>query len=80
MTPRMNNSTKLTMFEIFQLLIFDDGAFPFPDRNAIITGINLVYSHFAQFGLKIHIGQEEDPSKTECIFFPSPQFFNNNND
>jgi hypothetical protein len=34
-TPYMYNSTKLTKFEIFQLLYVDDDAFPFPDRNAL---------------------------------------------
>jgi hypothetical protein len=46
-TPRMYNSTRLTAFEIFQLLYVDNGAFPFPDCNALIVGINLIYSHFA---------------------------------
>jgi hypothetical protein len=74
LTPRMYNSTKLTAFEIFQLLYVDDGLFPFPDCNALIAGINLVYSHFAQFGLKILIRRAEDPSKTECIFSTPPSF------
>ncbi len=46
-TPHMYNSTRFTAFEIFQLLYIDDGAFPFPDCNALIVGINLIYSHFA---------------------------------
>jgi hypothetical protein len=73
-TLHMYNSTKLTAFEIYQLLYVDDGAFPFPDCNALIAGINLVYSHFAQFGLEIHTGREGDSSKTECVFFPPPSF------
>jgi hypothetical protein len=73
-TPFMYNSTKLTAFEIFQLLYVDDGASPFPDCHALIAGINLVYSQFARFGLNIHIGWEEDPSKTECMFPPPPNF------
>ena len=66
-TPHMYNSTRLTAFEIFQLLYVDNDAFPFPDRNALTAGINLIHSHFAQFGLKIHIGEGES-SKTECVF------------
>jgi ribosome-binding ATPase YchF (GTP1/OBG family) len=54
-TPRMYNSTRL--IEIFQLLYVDNSAFPFPDRNALTAGINLIHSHFAQFGLEIHIGE-----------------------
>ena len=72
----MYNSTRLTAFEIFQLLYVDDGAFPFPDRNKLTAGINLIQSHFARFGLEIHIGREGESSKTECVFFPPPQFFN----
>ena len=45
-TPRMYNSTKLTAYEIFQLLYVDDGAFPLLDHNALIRGINFIYSHF----------------------------------
>ncbi len=77
-TPCMYNSTRLTAFEIFQLLYVDNGAFPFPDCNALIAGINLIYSHFACFGLEIHIGWGEESSKTKCVFFPPPQFFNDN--
>ena len=47
-TPHMyNNFTRLTAFEIFQLLYVEDDAFPFPNCNALVTGINLIYSHFA---------------------------------
>jgi hypothetical protein len=60
----MYNSTRLTVFEIFQLLYVNNGAFPFPDCNTLIAGINLIYSHFAQFGLEIHIGWGEESSKT----------------
>jgi hypothetical protein len=34
-----------------------------------------VHSHLARFGLEVHIGQNGDPSKTECMFFPPLQFF-----
>jgi hypothetical protein len=77
-TPRMFNSTRLTGFKIFQLLYVNDGAFPFPDHNALIAGINLIYSHSACFRLEIHIGRGEKSSKTECVFFLPPQFFNDN--
>ncbi len=77
-TPRMYNSTRLTVFEIFQLLCVNNGAFPFPDCNALIAGINLVYSYFACFGVEIHIRWGEESSKTECVFFAPPQFFNDN--
>ena len=75
-TPRMYTSRKLTAYEIYQLLYVDDGAFPFPTRDALIKGLSLIYSHLARFGLEVHIGRGDESSKTECVFFPPPQFFN----
>jgi hypothetical protein len=75
-TPHMYLSRRLTAYkEIYQLLYVDDEAFPFPTRAALIKGLTLVHSHLARFGLKVVIGQNGDPSKTECVFFPPPQFF-----
>jgi hypothetical protein len=74
-TPCMYTSCKLTAYEIYQLLYVDNGTFPFPTRAALIKGLTLVHSHLTHFGLEVHIGQNGDPSKTECIFFPPPQFF-----
>jgi hypothetical protein len=74
-TPRMYTSCKLTSYEIYQLLYVNNGAFPFPTHAALIKGLALVHSHLAHYGLKVHIGQNGYPSKTECIFFPPPQFF-----
>ena len=74
-TPRMYTSRKLTAYEIYQLLYVDDGAFPFPTRDTLIKGLTLVHSHLARFGLEVHIGRDGAPSKTECVFFPPPQFF-----
>jgi len=71
----MYTSRKLTAYEIYQLLYVDDGAFPFPTRDALTNGLTLVHSHLARFGLEVHIGRDGAPSKTECIFFPPPQFF-----
>ena len=74
-TPRMYTSHKLTAYEIYQLLYVDDGAFPFPTRDALIKGLALMHSHLARFGLEVHIGKNGDPANTECVFFPPPQFF-----
>jgi hypothetical protein len=71
-TPRMYNYHKLTAYEICQLLYVDDGAFPFPARGALIKGLALVHSHLACFDLEVHIGQNGNPSKIKCIFFPPP--------
>jgi hypothetical protein len=75
-TPKMYNSCKLTAYEIFQLLYVNDSAFPFPTWSDLIKGLALVHSHLARFGLEVHIGRGSESSKTECVFFPPPQFFN----
>jgi hypothetical protein len=34
--------------------------------------------HFARFGLEMHLRYKRDgsqPSKTKCVFFPPPQYF-----
>ncbi len=71
----MFNSTFLSAYEIFQCLYVDDGAFPFNTQDSLSKGMNLVFKHFARFGLEIHIGRNGGESKTECVFFPPPQFF-----
>ena len=73
-TGCVRGHTPLTAYEIYQLLYVDDGAFPFPTCDALIKGLSLVHSHLARFGLEVHIGRDGAPSKTECIFFPPPQF------
>jgi hypothetical protein len=74
-TPKMVKSKKLTTYEILQCLYVDDGAFPFGTREDMQRGMELIYHHFARFGLEMHIGRGTSESKTECIFFPPPQFF-----
>jgi hypothetical protein len=71
----MYTSRKLTAYEIYQLLYVDNGTFPFPTLAALIKGRALVHSHQACFGLEVHIGQNSKPSKTKCVFFPPPRFF-----
>jgi hypothetical protein len=39
-------------------------------------GLALIHKHFGRFGLEMHIGHARTPSKTECVFFPPPRFFN----
>ena len=68
-------SKKLTAYEILQCLYVDDGAFPFGTREDLKNSMELIYHHFGRFGLETHIGQEKSLSKTECVFFPPPQFF-----
>ena len=74
-TPAMFRSEKLTAYGILQCLYVDDGAFPFGTREDLQQGMELVYHHFARFGLEMHIGCSASELKTECVFFPPPQFF-----
>ena len=58
------------MIGLFSVLYVDDGAFPFGNIVQLEQGVELVYSHFTDFGLDVHIGREGKPSKMECVFFP----------
>jgi hypothetical protein len=71
----MFRSKKLTAYEILQCLYVDDGTFPFGTREDLQQVMELIYHHFAGFGLEMHIGCGALESKTECLFFPPPQFF-----
>ncbi len=68
----------LITYEIFQCLYVDNGAFPFDTRDSLSKGMNLVFKHFARFGLEMHIGRNRGESKTECVFFPPPPNASNN--
>ena len=57
------------------MLYVDDGAFVFELRHQLETGTPLLLRHFEKFGLEMHIGKENKPSKTECVFFPTPGYF-----
>jgi hypothetical protein len=69
-TPAMFKSKKLTAYEILQCLYVDDGAFSFGTREDLQRGMELIFPHFARFGLEMHIGRGASESKTECVFFP----------
>ena len=57
------------------MLYVDDGAFIFELRHQLETGTPLLLLNFAKFGLEMHIGKENKPSKTECVFFPTSGYF-----
>jgi hypothetical protein len=63
------------LFELFCMLYVDDGAFAFETRREMEIGANLIYKHFAKFGLEMHVGTKSKKSKTECVFFPAPCHF-----
>ena len=73
--PKEYLSRDLTAIEILQCLYVDDGAFIFDSRADMMKGLTLLYRHFGRLGLKMHIGRGTTESKTECIFFPPPGFF-----
>ena len=72
---------KGNIFRIIQSLYVDDGAFVLSSRNQLSIGSNLIFKHFARFGLEMHIGRVVDgkrkASKTEFVFFPQSQFLTN---
>jgi hypothetical protein len=73
--PKEYLSRDLTAVEILQCLYVDDGAFIFKSRKDMKRGLALLYHHFERLGLEMHIGRGTTTSKTECIFFPPPGFF-----
>jgi hypothetical protein len=72
--PKDYHSRSLTAVKILQCLYVDDRAFIFTTRADLKKGLELVCKHFARFGLEMHIGRGNSPSKTECVFFPPPGF------
>jgi hypothetical protein len=40
-------------------------------RADLQRGMELIYHHFARFGLEMHIGRDMPESKTDCVFFSS---------
>ena len=64
-----------TLLGLFYVLYVDDGAFPFENCDQLTHGLSLIYSHFTNFGLEMHGGRGKKSSKTECVLFPPPGFF-----
>jgi hypothetical protein len=74
-TPEMFRSKKLARYGILQCLYVDDGTFSFGTREDLQQGMELIYHHFTQFGMEMHIGRGDSESKTEFVFFSPPQFY-----
>lgn len=60
-------------FNLFSSLFADDCAVLFNTREDMITGANYLYHHLQKFGLLMHIGKGNTPSKTEAMYFPAPK-------
>jgi len=56
-TPAMFRSKKLARYGILQCLYIDDSAFSFGTREDLQQGMELIYRHFARFGMEMHIGR-----------------------
>ena len=65
----------LTAVEILQCHYVNHGAFIFNSRANMTKGLALLYRHFGQLELEMHISRDTTASKTECVFFPPPGFF-----
>ncbi len=73
--PKEYLARMLTAVKILQCLYVNNGAFIFASHANMTQGLALIYQHFSCLGLEMHIGQGENPSKMECVFFPPPGFF-----
>ena len=52
---KKNNLEQGTLLALFCVLYVDDRAFTFQDQDQLTRGLNLIYKHFARFGLEMHI-------------------------
>ena len=64
------------LLDLFFMMYVENGAFVFESRIDIEKGITLLSNHFAWFRLEMYIVTRKKPSKTECVIFPTPGFFN----
>jgi hypothetical protein len=63
-----NVSSKGKMFHIPYLLYVDYGVFIFEDRNEISRGSQHIYNTFKRLGLIMHVGTNNNQSKSEALF------------
>ena len=71
-------------FEVCDIYFVDDGSLVLTSRAAIEKAAPIVDAHFAKFYLEMHVGTfdeegREIASKTECIYFAKPGFYDNSN-
>ena len=66
----MFRSKQLTAYGVLQCLYVDDGAFPFGTREDLRRGMELIYHHFARFGLEMHINVAPQSPKLNVFSFP----------
>ena len=51
----------------------DDTAVLFTSRGSLVTATPLMISHFVRFGMDIHVGTQDKPSKSEVLFAAAPE-------
>ena len=57
------------------MLFLDDGAFVCESWNDLVKGLEIIKHVFDYFGLEMHLGKGETKTKTECVYFPKPSFY-----
>ncbi len=62
---------KGTTFEVENLLYVYDGTFICNNRNNLERLTQNLHAHFLKFGLKMHVGNGNENSKTVAMYFPS---------
>lgn len=67
-------------FEVSDIYFVDDGAIVLTSRESLEIAAPLVDAHFTRFFLEMHVGTYDEkgceiPSKTECMYFAKPGFY-----
>jgi hypothetical protein len=66
-----NPSAKGTSFDFQTSFFVDDSFFLFHDCQELQKAIAKLDSHFARFGLIMHLGNGNKKSKSRCMYFPA---------
>ena len=67
---RQPTASKGTTLSVDHILYVDDGAFISTTRDGIESMAQALYDHLAKFGLKMHVGKNNEESKTLAMLIP----------
>ena len=67
---RQPTTSKGSNLTVDHILYVDDGAFISTTREGIEAIAQELYSHLAKFGLKMHVGKNNEESKTLAMLVP----------
>ena len=70
---RYNTKRDTEKFELPDSEYADDTAVLFPSRESAKLFFPPLLGHFAKFGLEVHVGTNEKPSKSEILFVAAPK-------